>query len=136
MFFFFFYYTPSKFLGNRAFSLVELLVVISVIAVIASLAIPNLQSITSQAHFAKNERNAQNIASLAGAARAAGVTNQWLTIDSVVDDLQNTIYATVGGETVQFLIGPLPPADRAGLVDYLEVNTTTGIVYYKGPTTN
>jgi prepilin-type N-terminal cleavage/methylation domain-containing protein len=120
--------------SSQGFSLVELLVVISVIAVIASLAIPNLATISQNAHFAKNERNAQTIASLAAAVRAGGATNQWTTIDDVVDDLENAITLTNGGVPATFRISPLTPEERDALTNYLVVNLSDGQVAYRGPT--
>lgn len=123
-------------LSQKGFSLVELLVVISVIGIIASIAIPNISTVSQQAYFAKNERNAQNLASLAAAARAAGATNEWQTVDSLVNDLENGISAVVAGNPVEFQLNGLSPDDRDGITNYLLVNTNEAMVYYVGPSVN
>ena len=76
---------------QRAFSLVELLVVIAVIAIIAAIAIPNIAGITGAANLAKAQRNAQNIASVAAAARASGVTNPYAAVTDWMTALTNGI---------------------------------------------
>ena len=54
--------TPTnKLTVQRAFSLVELLVVIAVIAVIAAIAIPNIANITGSAKEATRAQNAKNV---------------------------------------------------------------------------
>ena len=78
-------------LVQRAFSLVELLVVIAVIAIIAAIAIPNIAGITGAANTAKAERNAQNIASVSAAARASGVTNSYAATSDWCTALTNGI---------------------------------------------
>ena len=74
---------------QRAFSLVELLVVIAVIAVIAAIAIPNIAGITGAANTAKARRNAQNLASVSTAARAAGWTGDYGSVDIWIQNLTN-----------------------------------------------
>lgn len=118
--------------SSSGFSLVEMLVVIAVIAIVTGIAIPNLAGLSSRANFAKDERHAQDIASLAAAARAAGATNQWTTVDAVIEDLENTISVPVGAEVVQFRIELLAQEDRVNVAQYLGVDTERAMVYYKG----
>ena len=122
-----------SFKNRQAFSLVEVLVVISVIGIIASLALPNLSDITNRAYFSKNERNAQTVASLIASARSAGATNQWSTVDSAISDLENTIRVKVGAGELTFSLPEFSAEQRAGLSRYLAVDTNTATVYYTGP---
>ena len=55
-----------------AFSLVELLIVITIIGTIASIAVPAMSGIYSKSDAAKVKRNAQEIASTFASAKAAG----------------------------------------------------------------
>lgn len=121
---------------SQAFSLVEMLVVISVIGIIASLAVPNLTTIRNRAYSSKDERNAQTVASLIAAARSAGVTNQWHTVEAAIDDLEDTLRVKVGGSEMTFSLPEFSPEQRAGLTNYLAVNTNTATVYYTGPAAN
>ena len=114
------------------FSLVEMLVVIAVIAIVTGIAIPNLAGLSSRANFAKDERHAQEIASLAAAARAAGATNQWSTVDAVIDDLENSVTVKVGTNVIEFRIALLAAEDRTNVAQYLGVDTDRAMVYYKG----
>ena len=61
--------------ANKAFSLVEMLVVISVIGILAAIAIPSLLSDVSGAKSAAARRNAQTIATTAQMALASGDTS-------------------------------------------------------------
>ena len=119
--------------SRQAFSLVEVLVVISVIGIIASLVLPNLSDITNRAYFSKNERNAQTIASQLAAARSAGATNQWTSVDSAIDDLENTIRVKVGPSEFAFGVPKFTAEQRAGVSRYLAVDTNAVLVYYTGP---
>lgn len=118
--------------SSSGFSLVEMLVVIAVIAIVTGIAIPNLAGLSSRANFAKDERHAQEIASLAAAARAAGATNQWSTVDALIDDLENSVTVNVGTNVIEFRIALLAAEDRSNVAQYLEVDTDRAMVYYKG----
>lgn len=122
--------------SQQAFSLVELLVVIAVIAIIAGIALPSLAGFHNQANFAKNERNAQMIAELAAAARSAGATNQWNSPEELITDLENTLSVPVGSDYVVFRIDPMDEAERTSAAQFLEVNASQAMVYYKGPSAN
>ena len=116
-------------IGQRAFSLVELLVVIAVIAIIAAIAIPNIANITQQAGIAKDQRNAQNIASVAAAALAAGYEpTAWAAgdADSVIEDLADGVEVVSGGTTMQFSISPLSPTEQANAAALLVVESLAG----------
>lgn len=120
-------------IGQRAFSLVELLVVIAVIAIIAAIAIPNIANITGQARIAKDQRNAQNIASVAAAARAAGATNAALgTAAAVIAELETGVSVTQpNGPALQFGISELSAEEATGAQAYLsDATTPNGAVVY------
>jgi len=107
---------------QRAFSLVELLVVIAVIAVIAAIAIPNIAGITGAANAAKAKRNAQNIASVASAARAAGWTKSYGGTNDWVPDLKNgSIVNSVG----TFRIDGLSDEETTAALVYITYNGST-----------
>jgi len=108
----------SKLIGQRGFSLVELLVVIAVIAIIAAIAIPNIANITSQATIAKSQRNAQNIASVASAAKAAGVTDALNTTEAA-NILQTALTNSTG---MSFSVSPMSPAERTAAQAFLQNN--------------
>lgn len=114
--------------GTRGFSLIELMITITVIGIMALVAVPNIAQMSSHAHYAKNERNAQNVALLAASARAAGDTNQWTSVDDLVDALEGTLTVTNRGQAYEFSISPLPPEDRLAMAEYLTV--TNGNVVY------
>jgi len=120
---------------NRAFSLVELLVVIAVIAIIAAIAIPNIANITGSATVAKNQRNAQNIASVASAARAAGYTNGWADKAAAAAALcsSNGVTVTNGNNIMTFRIDALSGAEQTNALTFLRDDGTN--VYYQ-PSTN
>jgi prepilin-type N-terminal cleavage/methylation domain-containing protein len=122
--------------SNQAFSLIELLVVIAVIAIIAGVALPSLAGFHDQANFAKNERNAQTIAGLAAAARSAGATNQWSSAEELIEDLENTLTVPVGSGEVVFRIDPMNEEERTSAAQFLEVNPSQAMVYYKGYVAN
>ena len=112
----------SKLIGQRGFSLVELLVVIAVIAIIAAIAIPNIANITTQATIAKSQRNAQNIASVASAAKAAGVTAA-LNTPAAATTLQTALTNATGMSfSVSPMSGPEITAAQAYLLENADVN--------------
>ena len=129
--------TPTNRLSvQRAFSLVELLVVIAVIAIIAAIAIPNIANITGQAGVAANQRNAQNVASMFAAATAAGATTaSWggsVTIANVVSALTNSagvlVTNAVGGVSGPFRMDGL--GANTNFYQYLD-DSTSGTIRYK-----
>jgi len=117
---------------SRAFSLVEVLVVISVIGIIASVALPNISGLANRANFARDERNAQSVASLLTAARTAGATNQWQSVDAAIDALEDNIVIKVGDQDVTFGLPEFTPEQRTGLTSFLAVDTASAMVYYTG----
>lgn len=120
-------------IGQRAFSLVELLVVIAVIAIIAAIAIPNIANITGQAQIAKDQRNAQNVASVAAAARAAGATNSELgQAANVIAALQTGVSVNQpNGPALEFGISTMSAEEATRAAGYLaNASTTNGAVVY------
>ena len=114
---------------QRAFSLVELLVVIAVIAIIAAIAIPNIAGITGAANTAKAQRNAQNVASVAAAARASGATN------SIADKAtwMSTLATGITNGTFIFRVDGLTSAEQTLAGAYLldtGMNATNGSPTY------
>ncbi len=116
---------------HQAFSLVEVLVVISILGILASLAIPNITDFRNRSNYAKNERNAQTVAELLSTARTAGATNKWQSVEEALDDLEDGIVVKVGSEEIRFDV-QFSPEERSGLTPYLAVDTTRAMVYYTG----
>ena len=127
--------TPTNKLSvQRAFSLVELLVVIAVIAVIAAIAIPNIAGITQNAGITAGKRNAQNLASISSAAAAAGatVTQLGANLGAAITVLTNSSGLTVtnGGITNgPFRVDGLP-SDLSLVTNNLSHDAVTGVIRY------
>jgi len=118
---------------SQAFSLVELLVVISVIGIIATIALPTIANATDRGNASKAARNAQSLCSLIASARSAGATNQWTTVDSAIDDLQNGITVKVGAHDVSFNMSSLSAQEREEMMPYLVMEANSATVCYVGP---
>lgn len=118
---------------GQAFSLVELLVVISVIAIIATIALPTIANATDRGNASKAARNAQTLCSIIGSARAAGATNQWTTVDAAIEDLQSGITVKVGAHDISFNMPALSAEERVEMMPYLTVQTNSAMVCYVGP---
>ena len=130
--------TPTnKLTVQRAFSLVELLVVIAVIAVIAAIAIPNITGIMGNAKESAARRNAQSVASMSSSAQAAGATNLGASVAAVVTALQAGVTTTNGTNvfgpfTISGLpAGPTTPANEWYQTDL--VATNGGATYVPNP---
>ncbi len=104
----------------KAFSLVEMLVVIAVIGTIAAIAVPSIGKINQTAHDAKDRRNAQNIASVYAAGMAAGLNFQGA-------DLRESMANVIVGRTAEeglfegsfFGVPKISFKDRKGASGYL-----------------
>jgi len=118
---------------QRAFSLVELLVVIAVIAVIAAIAIPNIAGITGAANTAKARRNAQNLASVSAAARAAGWTGTCGNVHAWITNLTST--SGITNSVGVFRVDGLSATEIAAATNYLSAslssadNTNSTLIY-------
>jgi general secretion pathway protein G len=96
----------------RAFTLVELLVVIAVIGVVAGIAISSMTGIFGKADTAKAERNAQYLVSTFNAARAAGNSTSYPSAAEAITALTTSPGLTGRGQWAgaQFYVS-LAPAD-------------------------
>lgn len=114
--------TPERAL--RAFSLVELLVVIAVIAILAGFAIPNILYVTTAARTTKDQRNARMIASLAAAARGAGYSGAWDSKANAITILSDGILITNANNSnvMVFRIDTMPASDQSSAADYLTLS--------------
>ena len=127
--------TPTNKLSvQRAFSLVELLVVIAVIAVIAAIAIPNIAGITQNAAVTAGKRNAQNLASISSAAAAAGATSAQLgaSLTAAIAVLTNSAGLTVTNAGITngpFRVDGLP-TDLSQVTNNLGFDSATGVIRY------
>ena len=128
--------TPTNELTvQRAFSLVELLVVIAVIAVIAAIAIPNITGILSNAKESSAKRNAQNVASISSAAYAAGATNLGASIAAVVTTLEAGVTTTNGTNVFgPFTVSGLPTGPTTPANEWYQTYLTAtngGVIYHQ-----
>lgn len=111
----------------RAFSLVEMLLVIAVIGIVAAVGVPTVDRMNEASDEVRNRRNAQTIASICGSAKAAGKN-----FVSDADDPASpysVIHAIRTGETITdgpaqgayFGMPNLTEAEMAGALAYLRV---------------
>jgi prepilin-type N-terminal cleavage/methylation domain-containing protein len=118
--------------SQRAFSLVELLVVIAIIAILAALALPSLLNIGVEANYQKDRRNAQTVASVAAAAKAAGATNDLSTTNSVTVLQPPGVTAVMNGEELPFAVSALSSNEEVAAGAFLVDNPdTNGAVIYE-----
>jgi prepilin-type N-terminal cleavage/methylation domain-containing protein len=104
---------------KKAFSLVEMLVVVSVIGIMAMFALPAISSVSDAARNAKAQRNAQNIAqvstvlgnmgvahvlpdSLGGAEATARLLREGVTVSKGAFKGQQFIIAALSDEEIQY----------------------------------
>lgn len=108
--------------SNRAFSLIELLVVIGILAILATLAIPAIFDTLNSSAVSKNLRNAQTLSSMSQAAVAAGFSGT-NTVPGWIDLLTNGITVTnMFGDTLgYFRVDELSAGDVSGATNYLTV---------------
>lgn len=121
----------SSRLHTAAFSLVELLVVITAIAVLVTVAIPSIANITSSAQRSSEKRNAQNMASVFAAARGAGFTNSVADAAEVASFLTNGISVTNGGLVMSFRVDGLATEQVTRAGAFLSVSNNN-VVYNPG----
>lgn len=117
---------------RRAFSNVELLVVIAVLGIIAAIAIPNVTNIIWQARASVAEHNAQNLASTANNALAAGYPGTaWSSLEAVVYTLTVpgvTVDATQGATNAMiFKVPGLSVADALRAKNFMIYSGSTSI---------
>jgi len=120
--------------GCRAFSLVELLVVVAVIGVLAAMALPNFANIAAAARTARDQRNAQTVVSLTSAAREAGFTGDWGSKSNAITLLVAGISitnVTHANQVFSFRIDSLTPANQASAANYLLLSGSN-IIYMPG----
>lgn len=123
----------------RAFSIVELLVVVAVIGIVAAIAIPNISNILYQAKASVAQRNAQSIASSANDALAAGYSGAaWPTLEAVVYTLTVpgvTVDATHGATNpLVFKVPGLSTADALRAKNFMIYSGSTSIAAKTIPT--
>lgn len=132
---------PTRLLTpTRAFSLVEMLVVIAVIGVIAAIAIPMIQTISGDSDDVKDRRNAQNIAQVSSALKNLGVNHVLAEsdggIEATTDLLREGITVPKGpfkGE--MFAVRALDEDAIDGASRFLEIVDRSGDLWlvYSGP---
>jgi prepilin-type N-terminal cleavage/methylation domain-containing protein len=116
---------------SSAFSLVEMLVVISILLIITAIAVPMVANATTKAGGSRDHRNAQTIATMANNAIASG--NLTLPNATGVEEIVDQLVAGVDGsgvfEGTKFQVNSLSDGDRAGAIALL--NWTGGILEYQ-----
>lgn len=107
----------------KAFSLVELMVVIAVIGVIAAIGLPMIGPIVYSADAVKNRRNAQNIASMYNSAVAAGMTNSANSTLAAVELIAAGVSISPGngGEALKFSVDGMTADEREAAERLLEL---------------
>jgi prepilin-type N-terminal cleavage/methylation domain-containing protein len=119
---------------SKAFSLVEMLVVVAVIGIISAISISQIGRLNDSAKDAQYRRNAQAIASVFSAAQAAGLDFY------VPGDKNSTVTAVVAGGTVTaegpfknafFGVPGLNVVDQASASVFLEMDDATSTIFYK-----
>ena len=89
---------------RRAFSLIELLVVMAVISCLAAMAVFHFISIRGQAQIAKSRHNARNICSVYQSARSVGATFTATTREGILEELIDGKYGRGAFSTSRFQI--------------------------------
>ena len=121
----------STSLRAKAFSLIEMLVVIAVIGIVASIAIPSMSDVNGSAKTARDQRNAQNLCSMYNGAIVAGVDFASNTTEGILDEL----IAGKTGETsgITFQLSPLNEEAREGLIAYCVLDESGNMRYSSEP---
>ena len=126
---------PSKSV-KKAFSLVEMLVVIAVIGIIAAIAVPNIGRINDSAKEATARRNAQNVASVFASAQAAGLNfaQASTTPADIVTAVVTGAKVTEKGpfENTWFGVPGLTADDQTAALTYLTYDTNSAQLLYNG----
>lgn len=122
----------------KAFSLVEMLVVIAVIGIIAAIAVPNIGRINESAKDATARRNAQNVASVFASANAAGLTfgSGSTSVSDIVDEIIVGKKVTEKGpfDGTFFGVPGLNSDDKTAAMAYLTWDADSEQLIYKGDT--
>lgn len=115
----------------RAFSLVELLIVIAVIGVIASIAIPAMSGLYGKSDAAKIKRNAQEIASTFASAKAAGNSSSFANKAEAIASVTEAPGLTGKGvfATSNFS-SPMSGGDAEAAEMYLRYDAAAGVLEY------
>lgn len=122
--------------ARKAFSLVEMLVVIAVIGIIAAIAVPNIGRINDSAKEATARRNAQNVASVFASAQAAGLN--FAAASTTPSDIVAAIVlgakVTEKGpfENTWFGVPGLTSADQTAALTYLSYDANSAQLLYNG----
>lgn len=108
--------------GDRAFSLVELLVVVAVILILASIAIPAVKGTLGVSEDSKDRRNAQQLASMSASVMSCGhpgtnSVDAWITLITNGITVTNSFGESLG----HFRADGLDTEDIEGLRRYVDV---------------
>jgi len=121
---------------QKAFSLVEMLVVIAVIGIIAAIAVPNIGRINDSAKEATSRRNAQNVASVFASAQAAGLNfaAASTTPSDIVQAVVTGAKVTEKGpfENTWFGVPGLTSDDQSAALKYLTYDANSSQLLYRG----
>ena len=115
----------------RAFSLVELLIVIAVIGVIASIAIPAMSGLYGKSDAAKVKRNAQEIASTFASAKAAGNALVFVNkADAIASVTEAPGLNGKGVFATSSFSSPMSGSDALAAELYLRYDSAAGVLEY------
>jgi len=119
--------------GGAAFSLIEMLAVISVIGIVVAIAILFVGRINEAAEFSRDTRNAQQLAFVCNAAQVADLDFVGATLDATVSAIVSggTAGATSPLAGTFFGVPGLSADDQAAARAYLSLSN--GVLVYEGP---
>lgn len=113
---------------RKAFTLIELLIVIAIIAVLAIIVVMNLSNARDKANYAKAKSDLKTVSDAVNMAVSAGkVTDSTFTTQGTA-----TVPITLSSVSPS-LVSTLKDEDNAFLLSVLPVPPTTSFAYWAGP---
>lgn len=124
----------SSLSATRAFSLVELLVVIALIGILTAIVVPKIQAVTTSAKWAKDQRNGQEVATVISMAVSAGAQNTALNTPAEAAIVMSSqgVTVPVASKPTVFQVPGLSPYDAYAASQFL-VSGDHGATYSPTP---
>ena len=113
---------------EKAFSLIEMLVVIAVIGIIAAMALPGVSNVNESAKMARDQRNAQSIATMFNNAKVANCAFASTTKEDILEEL--IVGKTSPTNGIDFEFSPLNPDEKTATLEYCEYDADQEIMKY------
>ena len=114
--------------SQRAFSLIEMLVVIAVIGIIAAIGTSSVSNVNDSAKMARDQRNAQNFCSMFNGATVSGVTFASNTKEALLDELIGGVTNPTNG--MHYQMSPLSDDAKTAALDYCEYDAGDQLMKY------